>query len=111
MARLYSDENFLFEVVEELRRLGHDVLTPLQAGQANRNIPDPQVLAYAIAQGRAVLTRNRRHFIRLHTRVRPHHGIIVCSEDPDCLAQAQKIHQALLQCPVLENQLLRIHKS
>jgi len=27
MARLYADENFPFPAVEELRRLGHDVLT------------------------------------------------------------------------------------
>jgi hypothetical protein len=27
MARLYTDEHFPFPVVEELRQLGHDVLT------------------------------------------------------------------------------------
>ncbi|MCL4832054.1 MAG: hypothetical protein KJZ86_06420 [Caldilineaceae bacterium] len=29
MARFYANENFPFPVVEELRRLGHDVLTPM----------------------------------------------------------------------------------
>lgn len=29
---LYADENFPLRVVEELRRLGHDVLTALQDG-------------------------------------------------------------------------------
>jgi hypothetical protein len=111
MARLYADENFPGPICDALRTFGHDVLTAHQAGQANQYIPDPQVLAFAIAQGRAVLTRDRWHFVRLHTRVRPHHGIIVCSEDTDYPAQAQKIHYALSQCPMLDNQLLRIHKS
>jgi hypothetical protein len=35
MARLYSNEHFPFPVVEELRRLGHDVLTIQETGQAN----------------------------------------------------------------------------
>jgi hypothetical protein len=35
MARFYSDENFPLPVVEELRKLGHDVLTIHEAGQAN----------------------------------------------------------------------------
>lgn len=30
MARLYADENFPLPVVEELRRLGHDVLLPFR---------------------------------------------------------------------------------
>jgi hypothetical protein len=36
VAALYADENFPLEVVEALRRLGHDVLTALEAGQANQ---------------------------------------------------------------------------
>lgn len=32
MARLYSNENFPLQVVEELRRLGHDVLTIQETG-------------------------------------------------------------------------------
>jgi hypothetical protein len=111
MAELYSDEDFFFPVVEELRKLGHDVLTALEAGQANQGIPDPGVLAFAIRQGRAVLTHNRWDYVRLHTRVRPHKGIIACTQDPNSVAQAQKIHQALRNCPVLDNQLIRIYKS
>jgi hypothetical protein len=34
MARLYSNENFPRRVVEELRRLGHDVLISFEAGRA-----------------------------------------------------------------------------
>ena len=60
MARLYSNENFPLPVVEELRRLGHDVLTVLEAGKAEQAISDEEVLALATQLGRAVLTLNRR---------------------------------------------------
>lgn len=63
MARLYADENFPLPVVQALRRLGHDVLTSLDAGNAGRAVPDDEVLAFAVAGGRAVLTLNRRHFV------------------------------------------------
>jgi Domain of unknown function (DUF5615) len=66
MASLYADENFPNPVVAELRRLGHDVLTADEAGPARLSIPDETVLEFATANGRAVLTLNRRHFVRLH---------------------------------------------
>jgi len=37
---LYADENFPLRVVEELRRLGHDVLTAFEDGKANQSITD-----------------------------------------------------------------------
>jgi hypothetical protein len=52
MASLYSNENFPKRVVEELRRLGHDVLTCYEAGRANQKIPDDKVLQFAISQNR-----------------------------------------------------------
>jgi hypothetical protein len=110
MAKLYSDENFDYPVVAELGRLGHDVLTAQQAGQAQQGIPDPAVLAFAIAQGRAVLTFNRRHYIRLHSRTSPHHGIIVCTKDDDTVALAARIDRAIANCPSLDNQLLRVNR-
>jgi hypothetical protein len=110
MAFLYADENFDYAVVEELRRLGHDVLTALAAGRANQRIADPDQLAFAISLGRAVLTFNRSHFGRLHRQVRPHCGILVCTDDPDKVALASRIHQALISCPSLANQLLRIDR-
>ena len=36
MARLYANENFPLPTVEELRRLGHDVLTVRETGQAGK---------------------------------------------------------------------------
>lgn len=74
MALLYADENFPFPVVTAvlftsrsvLRRLGHDVLTTQEAGKAEQSVPDEEILAFASAQGRAVLTLNLKHFIHLH---------------------------------------------
>ena len=103
MAQLYSDEDFSYPVVEELRRLGHAVLTAQEAGQGNLRIADSAVLACAGAQGRAVLTFNRRHFIKLHRNVSRHHGILVCTRDNDVLGLALRIHQAITSCPSLDN--------
>lgn len=113
MALLYADENFDYPVVAQLRSLGHDVLTAQQAGQAQQGIPDPQVLAFAATLGRAVLTFNRRHFVRLHQRTisgGSHAGIIVCTKDNDVVALAQRIHQAIVSLPSLTNRLVRIRK-
>ena len=63
--KLYADENFPKSVVEELRKLGYDILITHEAGQANQQIPDSQVLAYAIQQERAIITQNRNDFIKL----------------------------------------------
>jgi hypothetical protein len=53
MARFYADENFDYPVVDELRTLGHEVLTVQEAGQGNQGIGDSLVLAFAISQSRA----------------------------------------------------------
>lgn len=107
MAFLYADENFKFAVVERLRAFGHDVLTVQAAGQGGGS--DPAVLAYATAAGRAVLTFNRRHFVRLHSHTATHAGIIVCTDD-EVDALAVRIDQAIAGCPVLANQLIRVNR-
>src|SRR5437588_594511 len=81
MSLLYADENFPLGAVVQLRALGHDVLTAFEAGQANQKIPDPAVLAYAVSLGRAILTINRRHFIKLHKTTATHSGIVVCTNE------------------------------
>lgn len=111
MARLYADENFPLPVVEELRRLGHDVLTTHEAGQAGRAIPDEAVLAFAHAEHRAVLTLNRKHFIRLHLAQLEHIGIIVCTFDPDFVRQAERIHAAIGPTIQLYGQLIRVNRT
>lgn len=65
-ASLYSNENFPRRAVEELRRLGNNVINSYEAGRANQKVPDEEVLAFATGQQRAVLTLNRLDFIRLH---------------------------------------------
>jgi extradiol dioxygenase family protein len=88
--------------------LGHDVLTVREAGKANQRIPDDEVLAFATENERAIVTQNRRDFIRLH-RLQPNHaGIIVCSDDRDWEALAQRIDTAVVQAESLQGKLIRI---
>ena len=110
MTRLCADEDFSYPVVQRLRQLGHDLLTAHEAGQAGQSITDAAVLAFATAAGRAVVTFNRRHFIRLHAEVASHAGIIVCTRDDEVLALADRIHQQLQSVPTLQDQLLRINR-
>jgi hypothetical protein len=92
--QLYADEDFPLGVVEELRRLGHDVLTAHEDGR--RSTPDPDILARAHALGRVVLTHNRRHFERLDLQGMPHSGILSATQDPhNHVALAARIHAAL----------------
>lgn len=110
MAQLYSNENFPLPVVQELRRLGYDVLTVQEAGYADQAIPDEDVLAFACTEQRAVLTLNRRDFINLHKTQPNHFGIIVCTYDADFIAQAQRIHEAVDSQPSLDGQLIRVNR-
>jgi len=110
MSLLYADENFPSRVVAELRALGDDVLTAHEAGQANQKIPDAAVLVYAISLGRAVLTHNRRHFIKLHKMTASHAGIVVCTHDRDGATLALRIHQAVTSEGTLDNKLIRVTK-
>lgn len=99
MARLFADENFPLPVVEELRRLGHDVLTMQEAGKANQRFPDKAVLDFASADHRAVLTINRKHFVRLHASSDDHAGIIACAVDIDFVGQATESTKQLMHVP------------
>ena len=111
MARFYSNENFPLPVVVALRALGHDVLTSLEAGQANRKIPDEQVIEFATGDGRAVLTLNRRHFAREHRRSTKHAGIVTCTVDADYLGLAKRVDEAVAGLPDLSGKLVRITRS
>jgi predicted nuclease of predicted toxin-antitoxin system len=110
MARLYSNENFPLPVVQELRRLGHDVLTIQETGKANRQVPDEAVLALAAADARAVLTINRKDFVQLHRNSQAHAGVIICTADLDFAGQAQRIHKAILASGELTGKLIRINR-
>jgi hypothetical protein len=110
MASFYADENFPLPVVQELRRLGHDVLTIGEAGKANQQYSDPAVLHDAASTGRCVLTLNRKHFRRLHEEGARHAGLILCTYDPDQVGQAQRIDDAVRSIPTLADQLIRINR-
>ena len=110
MARLHSNENFPLPVVEELRRLGHDVLTVAEAGKAEQAIGDPEVLAFATTERRAVLTINRKHFVRLHNESPNHVGVIVCTLDLDFAGQGERISSAIGLQGELNGQLIRINR-
>lgn len=110
MAAFYADENFPLETVEALRRLGHDVLTALEAGQANQSIPDDAVLVFATSARRILLTLNRRHFIGLHAKSTAHAGIVVCTEDPDFARLAASIDAAVQSLPSQMGTLIRINR-
>jgi hypothetical protein len=94
---LYADENFEYGVVEELRALGYDVRTVQEAGRCG--LDDPTVLADATAEGRVVLSHNRKHFWRLHANAATHAGIVACTEDDDWPALAGRIHARLAAIP------------
>jgi len=110
MARLYANENFPLPVVEELRRLGHDVLTVQESGLAGQRLPDDQVLSFAVSARRTLVTMNRKHFIRLHQERPSHAGIIVCTFDPDFVGQARRISSAL-EAPDLSGRLVRVSRQ
>lgn len=110
MAELYADEDFPFPVVERLRQFGHDVITAFEAGQANQAVEDADQLAFATNLGRAILTRNRRHFLRLHNSRVHHAGIISITDDPDLDGQARRIDEAIAHCSTLVDQHLRVNR-
>jgi hypothetical protein len=110
MARLYANENFPFPVVEELRRLGHDATTVQETGKAEQSWPDEEVLAFAHNEGRSLLTINRKHFVRLHSKGAAHSGIIACTLDADFVGQAGRIHAVLAQSETLHRQLVRVNR-
>ncbi len=110
MSRLYSNENFPLPVVEELRKLGHDVFTIQEAGMAQVSLPDKVVLRSASEDKRAVLTFNRKHFIALHKRQLLHEGIIVCSFDINFSNLATRIHNEISKYKNITGKLIRINR-
>ena len=111
MARIYANENYPSSVVDYLRLLGHDVLTTHESGKSNQSIPDEDVLSFAIAEKRAVLTFNRKDFFRLHRLNPMHAGIIACTEDAQFQDLADRIHEAILfHEGALDGELIRINR-
>lgn len=110
--KIYANENFPSETVELLRSLGYDILTTHDVGQSNLQIPDDAVLAFAIAEGRAVITLNRKDFIQLHRHTPLHNGIIICTKNDDFQNFAYAIHRVLSAFDEgIENRLIRVYRE
>ena len=110
MPRLYTDEHFPLPASEELRRLGHDVLTCQDSARADLGIQDYKVLEYAVSTRRILLTQDRVHYMRLHKRNSNHFGILICTENYNNKELAQRIHEKLAAVPNPAGKLLRVYR-
>ncbi len=90
------------------RNLAHDILTIQEAGNAGDD--DPEVLAFAVNNDRAVMTQNRRHFIRLHAQQPNHAGIMVCTDDKNLERLATRINDAIAGVETLRGKLIRVNR-
>ena len=107
----YSNENFALDMVKMLRVLGHNVITSYDAGQANRSIPDKEVLDFATRSNLTVITFNRDDFIELHNNGIQHSGILICKTDRDYQGQVDFLNEYLQNQESLINRLIRIKKQ
>ncbi|WP_143289441.1 DUF5615 family PIN-like protein [Brunnivagina elsteri] len=112
MIKFYTNENVPFDLVEELRKFGYDVLTSYDAGQANQSISDENVLKFAYEQERIIVTLNREDFISLHQQGYKHSGILICKDDRDYKGQAEKIREFIVNnTQLIAGRLIRIKKQ
>lgn len=100
MAKILADEHFPVRIQDRLRRLGHDVTTVRQydENKSGDGKSDEEVLRIATAEGRAVLTMNKKDFKALHEArvIGAHKGIIACDEsEASPTVQAKRIHDAI----------------
>jgi len=81
---LLLDEDVRPTLGEILRRRGYDAIHVLEVDRAGKS--DPEQLAYAASQQRAILTHNIRHFRllnqRYHEEGREHFGILLSAQVP-----------------------------
>ncbi|MGV0027806.1 DUF5615 family PIN-like protein [Phormidesmis priestleyi] len=60
--------------------------------------------------GRAILTLNRRHFIRLHQWQPDHAGILVCRDDSNRERMTRRINAAITLSEPLNGKLIRVNR-
>ena len=77
----------------------------------NLGLPDDDVLATATKLKRAILTFNRRDFIKLHRQQPQHAGIIICTKSNDYPRLAEKIHEAVAGNDNLFGLLIRVYRD
>lgn len=91
--RLYFDEDVSASIVDNLRQRGFDVASARDVGRLQ--LDDASQLAFAAADGRAIVTHNRLDFERLHqsylSEGREHHGIIIAKRRPSDIAVVLKL--------------------
>jgi hypothetical protein len=110
-ASIYQDEDVSALLAQLLRSRGFDVTSARDEDSIGET--DPQQLARAIAQGRAILTHNRLDFEALHGEYlvtgRHHYGIIIAKRrDVYELARRLAILLNTLTGDEFENQLFYV---
>ncbi len=78
----YVDEDLTKSLAEQLRRHGFDAISTQEIGHIQRD--DEWHLEFAISQERAILTRNRDHYMQLYDEYwqagKTHYGIIITQQ-------------------------------
>ncbi len=81
--RLLLDEMFTYTVAEQLRARGHDVVAVTERRDLER-LPDPELVAAAQAEQRAIVTNNVDDFLALLGAYTEqgigHYGLILTSD-------------------------------
>ncbi len=80
--RLVLDEHFSFRIAEQLRKKGCDVVAVAERAEL-REMSDKDLLRWAHANERAVVTENVQDFLPIHGEFlnhgEPHSGIVLTS--------------------------------
>ena len=76
-----------------------------KAGDAD---PDEFVLEYARRHKRVLLTRNRKHFERLHEASPGHEGIITCVVEADYKSQAKRLDELIKSRPRFTGEIVHL---
>ncbi len=80
--KLLLDEHFSPEIARQLRARGHDVIAARELPDLHAQA-DADLLAWATAEHRAIVTENVADFVELHGRSilrrRPHAGLVFTS--------------------------------
>jgi predicted nuclease of predicted toxin-antitoxin system len=79
--RIFTDEDVDARLAPQLRRLGYDAVSCVEAGRSNKEISDDEQLQYATDRGRAIVVYNVDDYVALEliwkATERRHHGIIM----------------------------------
>ena len=82
--KLYIDEDIWAGLAAELRQRGYDAINVYEADR--EELENEEQLEYAVSEGRAILSFNKKHYLPLATAFfyacKPHCGIIVSKQLP-----------------------------